>query len=88
MQAIGFGTPKTTGLQQVYDNLSNICVGNLILAVAGLIPGIYFTFFLIDRWGRKPIQLMGFIALAIIFSIIGALKHPDSMKPIIDTESL
>lgn len=26
---------------------------------------------LIDRWGRKPIQLMGFAVLAIIFFIMG-----------------
>jgi len=51
--------------------LINICVGNLILSAAGLIPGYYASFLLIDKWGRKPIQLMGFALLTIIFSILG-----------------
>ncbi|KAF8072062.1 inorganic phosphate transporter, partial [Lyophyllum atratum] len=71
LQAIGFGTPLTSGTSLVYENLKNICVGNLILSVGGLIPGYYFTFLFIDRWGRKPIQLMGFIMLTIIFIVMG-----------------
>jgi MFS transporter, PHS family, inorganic phosphate transporter len=70
LQAIGFGK-HTTGVPGVYQNLRNICVGNLILAVAGLIPGYYFTFLFIDTWGRRPIQLMGFIILTILFVIMG-----------------
>ncbi|KAG5635967.1 hypothetical protein H0H81_009536 [Sphagnurus paluster] len=71
LQAIGFGTPLTKGTALVYENLKNICVGNLILSAGGLIPGYYFSFLFIDRWGRKPIQLMGFILLTIIFVIMG-----------------
>jgi PHS family inorganic phosphate transporter-like MFS transporter len=71
LQAIGFGTPPTTGVQGVYDNLRNICIGNLILSAAGLIPGYWASFLLIDSWGRKPIQLMGFTMLTILFAIMG-----------------
>ncbi|GLB40549.1 putative phosphate transporter [Lyophyllum shimeji] len=71
LQAIGFGTPLTKGTALVYENLKNICVGNLILSVGGLIPGYYASFLLIDRWGRKPIQLMGFIMLTLIFIAMG-----------------
>ncbi|KAJ7022592.1 phosphate transporter [Mycena alexandri] len=71
LQAIGFGTPPTKGLQGVYDNLHNICVGNLILSVAGLIPGYWVSFIFIDSWGRRPIQLMGFTILTILFIIMG-----------------
>ncbi|KAG6819337.1 hypothetical protein H0H93_012782 [Arthromyces matolae] len=71
LQAIGFGTPLTKGTQLIYDNLWNICVGNLILSAGGLIPGYYFTFLFIDSWGRKPIQLMGFSALTVLFVILG-----------------
>lgn len=71
LQAIGFGTPLTSGVRKVYDNLNNICIGNLILSAAGLIPGYYASFLVIDKWGRKPIQLMGFTMLTIIFSILG-----------------
>jgi PHS family inorganic phosphate transporter-like MFS transporter len=41
------------------------------LSVAGLIPGYWASFFLIDIWGRKPIQLMGFSVLTVIFVIMG-----------------
>ncbi|KAJ7182202.1 phosphate transporter [Mycena crocata] len=71
LTAIGFGTPPTKGTRGVYDNLHNICVGNLIISVAGLIPGYWVSFLFIDSWGRKPIQLMGFIILTILFITMG-----------------
>jgi PHS family inorganic phosphate transporter-like MFS transporter len=71
LQAIKFGTPATKGVRGVHDNLSNICIGNLILSAAGLIPGYWVSFLLIDSWGRKPIQLMGFTILTILFCILG-----------------
>lgn len=73
LTAIGFGAPSgsVSVAQGVYDNLHNICVGNLILSAAGLIPGYYATFFLIDSWGRKPIQLMSFTILTVLFVIMG-----------------
>ncbi|KAG1822007.1 major facilitator superfamily domain-containing protein [Suillus subaureus] len=73
LTAINFGSPtgdKTSSLY-VYQNLYNICVGNLILSVAGLIPGYWVSFLFIDSWGRKPIQLMGFTVLTILFIIMG-----------------
>ncbi|KAG2340705.1 phosphate permease [Suillus weaverae] len=73
LTAINFGSPtgnKTSSLY-VYQNLYNICVGNLILSVAGLIPGYWVSFLFIDSWGRKPIQLMGFTILTILFVIMG-----------------
>lgn len=71
LQAIGFGGTLPKGSQGVYKNLLNVSVGNIILSVAGLIPGYWATFFLIDKWGRKPIQLMGFIVLTALFIIMG-----------------
>ena len=50
-----------------YKSLFNLCVGNIILTVAGYLPGFGASLLLIDVWGRKPIQLMGFIVLSIIF---------------------
>ena len=74
LEAIGFGSniKGLTGTRLVYQNLRNICLGNIILSVAGLIPGYWATFLVIDKWGRKPIQLMGFIMLTILFIIMGA----------------
>ncbi|CAK5267263.1 unnamed protein product [Mycena citricolor] len=71
LTAIGFGSASSHGTRNIYDNLHNICVGNLILSAAGLIPGYYATFLFIDTWGRKPIQLMGFTMLTILFIIMG-----------------
>ncbi|OCH84119.1 hypothetical protein OBBRIDRAFT_742139, partial [Obba rivulosa] len=48
-----------------FDNLLQLCVGNLIPSVAGYIPGYWATFFFIDQWGRKPIQRMGFFGLSV-----------------------
>ncbi|KAK7454530.1 hypothetical protein VKT23_011284 [Stygiomarasmius scandens] len=71
LETIGFGSAKTTGNQGVYDNLKNICIGNLILSAAGLIPGYWVCFLFVDSWGRKPIQLMGFSLLTVIFIAMG-----------------
>ncbi|KAJ7616421.1 inorganic phosphate transporter [Roridomyces roridus] len=80
LQGIGFG-----GSSDVYQALLNICVGNLILSVAGLIPGYWICFLFIDKWGRRPIQLMGFIVLAILFSIMGfAFNSLIKLEPVTD----
>ena len=55
--------------------LYNIGVGNLILSVAGLIPGYWVSVATIDTMGRKTIQLMGFTVLTILFCIIGFGFH-------------
>jgi len=71
LTAIGFGTSPQKGSLGVYQSLHNISVGNIILAVGGLIPGYWVAFLFIDSWGRKPIQLMGFIVLTGLFIIMG-----------------
>jgi len=71
LKAIGFGGGKAKGTLGIYQSLYNISVGNLILSAAGLIPGYWVAFLFIDSWGRKPIQLMGFIVLTILFIIMG-----------------
>lgn len=55
----------------MYKIFYNTAVGNLIIVCAGSIPGYWVTVALVDIVGRKPIQLMGFILLTIIFAIIG-----------------
>ncbi|KAJ7744744.1 phosphate permease [Mycena maculata] len=66
LEAIGF-----TSSVDVAQSLYFLGVGNLILSVAGLIPGYWICFYFIDRWGRRPIQLMGFIVLTVLFCIMG-----------------
>ena len=55
----------------MYKVFYNAAVGNLIIVCAGSIPGYWVTVALVDTVGRKPIQLMGFIMLTILFIIIG-----------------
>ncbi|KAK4053909.1 hypothetical protein OIO90_003746 [Microbotryomycetes sp. JL221] len=76
LSAIGYGA-VTTGTPQFikYKTLYNLSVGNIILSVAGLIPGYWVSFLFIDRWGRKPIQIMGFVVLTVTLSCMGFGYH-------------
>ncbi|KAK4701233.1 MFS transporter, PHS family, inorganic phosphate transporter, partial [Phenoliferia sp. Uapishka_3] len=76
LQAIGYGNATTgTASFKRWQTLHNLSVGNIILSVAGLIPGYWVSFLFIDSWGRKPIQLMGFIMLTITISAMGFGFH-------------
>jgi PHS family inorganic phosphate transporter-like MFS transporter len=57
----------------IYTTLHNVSFGNLVVSLAGLLPGYYATFFLIDVWGRKPIQLMGFTALTVLLAALAGI---------------
>jgi PHS family inorganic phosphate transporter-like MFS transporter len=64
--AIGY-----TGGANMYQYFYRNAVGNLILVCAGAIPGYWVSVATIDTLGRKPIQIMGFTMLVILFCIIG-----------------
>lgn len=71
LTAIGYGTGPT-----VYKILYNLAAGNCILVCAGAIPGYWLSVATIDTVGRKPVQLMGFVILTILFIVWGfAYKH-------------
>lgn len=70
LDAIGFSSKV-----DVYDMLYNNAVGNLILTCAGAIPGYWVTVFTVDTVGRKPIQIMGFSILTVLFCVIGFAFH-------------
>ncbi|SCV72071.1 BQ2448_4765 [Microbotryum intermedium] len=74
--AIGYGN-VTKGTPQFirYKTLYNLSIGNIILSVAGLIPGYWVSFLFIDSWGRKPIQIMGFSFLVVTLSAMGFGYH-------------
>jgi MFS transporter, PHS family, inorganic phosphate transporter len=57
--------------KDVFSELRNLIIANMLLSVVGLIPGYWMTFFLIDKIGRKRIQLIGFGMLTILFVIMG-----------------
>ncbi|CAG8525504.1 11421_t:CDS:2 [Diversispora eburnea] len=58
-----------------YKTLWNMSVGNIIVTMLGTVPGYWFTVFLVDKWGRKFIQLLGFGILTILFTILGFFYH-------------
>ncbi|KAK8080593.1 Repressible high-affinity phosphate permease [Apiospora hydei] len=70
LHAIGYATGDT-----LYEQLLNNAIGTIILAVAGSLPGYWMAIFTIDTIGRKPLQIFGFIALTIIFSVLGFYYH-------------
>jgi len=60
---------------EVYPVLFNNAVGGIILAFLGLLPGYWVAVALIDRIGRKPIQITGFAVLTIILAILAGLYN-------------
>ena len=59
-----------------YDTLKRNAIGNLIIAIAGYVPGYFFTIFFIEKLGRRWIQIQGFLIVALMFAIIaGDYKH-------------
>jgi PHS family inorganic phosphate transporter-like MFS transporter len=45
-------------------------LGNLIIAVAGYVPGYFVTVALVEILGRKWIQIQGFLVCALMFGIL------------------
>ncbi|KAH9132598.1 hypothetical protein AeRB84_021056, partial [Aphanomyces euteiches] len=70
LSIIGYGSPTSKGNQKIYDDLWNRAVGTAIINMCGTVPGYWFTVFLVEPWGRKPIQYMGFTMLTILFLIL------------------
>ncbi|KAK9355515.1 major facilitator superfamily domain-containing protein [Lipomyces doorenjongii] len=70
LAAIGYA-----GQPNVYTNIYNVCVGNLILICAGGIPGYWFSVATLDIIGRRTLQIAGFFILTILFCIIGFAYH-------------
>jgi PHS family inorganic phosphate transporter-like MFS transporter len=62
---IGYATGKTK-----FDVLMRNALGNLIIAVSGYVPGYFFTIFLVEKLGRRWIQIQGFLVCALMFAIL------------------
>ncbi|RUS20305.1 phosphate transporter, partial [Endogone sp. FLAS-F59071] len=54
-----------------YDNLKALAVGNALINLLGSLPGYLVTILLIEKLGRRKIQLMGFGALTVIYLAMG-----------------
>ncbi|KAF7563702.1 hypothetical protein G7046_g390 [Stylonectria norvegica] len=68
LQVIGYSTKNATN---VYEYLYNTAVGNIIIVLAGAVPGYWVSVATIDTIGRKTIQMGGFMILTILFIIMG-----------------
>ncbi|KAM4058963.1 major facilitator superfamily protein [Hirsutella rhossiliensis] len=66
LHAIGFANGNN-----MYEKLYNQAVGMIILTCAGAIPGYWTAVLTIDTVGRKPLQVFGFLALTVIFCVLG-----------------
>ena len=62
---IGFSTGDNE-----YETLRRNAIGNLVIAVAGYVPGYFVTIFLIEKLGRRWIQIQGFLITALMFAVI------------------
>ncbi|KAH9928735.1 phosphate transporter [Fomitopsis serialis] len=69
----GLGLNSSVIMQAIGLSLFNTSLGNLVLSLAGFVPGYWVAFLFIDRWGRKPIQLMGFCALTVLLVVMAHL---------------
>ncbi|KAL1923799.1 uncharacterized protein VTP21DRAFT_8779 [Calcarisporiella thermophila] len=69
-QAFVLNATGFAGGDDPWNDLFRQAVGNLIISVLGAIPGYITSVFLIERIGRKPIQYIGFIMLAVIFLVL------------------
>ncbi|KZV65525.1 phosphate transporter [Peniophora sp. CONT] len=71
LSAIGIQESHEPSPAGSFNNIYNITLFTLLIAGTSLIPGYWATFLLVDRWGRRPIQLMGFAVLFVLFLIMG-----------------
>jgi len=75
LKFIGYGDPHGNFTLnpnvRSYSDLWNRAVGNVIINLAGTVPGYWFTVAFVDWWGRKPIQFMGFAVLTLLFLFMG-----------------
>lgn len=70
LQAIGYADGDN-----FHEKLHNQAIGLIILACAGSIPGYWAAVLTVDTIGRKPLQIMGFLVLTVIFCVLGFLLH-------------
>ncbi|EWZ92518.1 phosphate:H+ symporter [Fusarium oxysporum f. sp. lycopersici MN25] len=66
LKVIGYSSKNANNM---YEFLYNTAVGNIIIVLAGAVPGYWVSVATIDTLGRKTIQLGGFIILTILFIV-------------------
>ncbi|KAL8789818.1 MAG: hypothetical protein Q9195_006652 [Heterodermia aff. obscurata] len=70
LSEIGYSSGKDE-----FDMLRRNAIGNIILAVAGYVPGYFVTIYFIERLGRRWIQIQGFLITALLFAVLAGGYH-------------
>ncbi|KAF8202598.1 phosphate transporter [Mycena galopus ATCC 62051] len=76
LEQIGFAGKTGTPWEKLYK----ISTGNTIITVLGFVPGYYVCVLLIEKLGRKWIQIQGFLMAALFLAILAA-KFTTLSKP-------
>ncbi|KAF8486184.1 major facilitator superfamily domain-containing protein [Russula ochroleuca] len=71
LSALGLGSTDYSGTRGIYYTLHDNIICTMIIVSTALLPGYLASFLVIDCWGRRPLQFMGFIMLSILFLIMG-----------------
>lgn len=56
--------------KDIHEKVQIVALENVIIALMGL-PGYYCAVYLIDRWGRRRLQQLGFLCMSIVYFIMG-----------------
>ncbi|MCO5573293.1 hypothetical protein L7F22_027062 [Adiantum nelumboides] len=59
------------GSMSAIDEVYQVCRAQALIAMCSIIPGYWCTIALIDRIGRKPIQMQGFLMMAVFLLALG-----------------
>ncbi|KAJ3018591.1 UNVERIFIED_CONTAM: Inorganic phosphate transporter pho84 [Siphonaria sp. JEL0065] len=62
----------STSSKAPYDKIFTATYGNLIVLFFGFLPGCYAAALVIDRMGRRNLQMLGFIGMGITYVVIAA----------------
>ncbi|KAJ7075608.1 inorganic phosphate transporter [Mycena belliarum] len=76
LQQIGFDGKDGSA----WEKLFKVSTGNIIITALGFVPGYYASILLIEKLGRKWIQIQGFLMAAVFLAILAA-KFNTLSKP-------
>jgi MFS transporter, PHS family, inorganic phosphate transporter len=62
------------------EKIKNTALASLVIAAVAL-PGYWAAIPLVDRVGRKPIQMVGFVCVTLIFAFMGAFYKQLEQSP-------
>jgi PHS family inorganic phosphate transporter-like MFS transporter len=69
VEAIGYS--GSLDQPNIWEVLNNNAVGNIFVVLMGTLPGYWVTIGLIEKLGRKKIQIIGFVGLGVTLLVLG-----------------